>query len=131
MKRALLALALLGNGPLILPDAPAGKAQVVFYRGSSLAGAAIPCTIFGENGGAITTMYRGKYTRVAVDPGPHAYAAKGDAVKINAEAGQTYYVSCSIGMGIMAGRAHVHLSNADEFTRKSNDMKEVLGVEGQ
>jgi len=91
--------------------APAGKAQVVFWRPGSLMGAALGCTV-RENvdTNEIARLGAGKYWVLITEPGKHMFYTTGEAtdrLNMELEPDETYFVRCAIGMGIMSGRAQV------------------------
>jgi hypothetical protein len=105
------------SGPIAQP--PAGMGQVIFYR-TSVMGALLGCTA-REGSAELARLGVGKYYVVPLAPGVHQFSAKSieskDQLKIEVEAGETYYVKCSISMGFMSG--HPKLSPSDEasFTK--------------
>jgi hypothetical protein len=95
----------------------AGKGQVVFFRKGGLMGAAISCAVH-ENGAKLSSLSPGKYVVVAADPGVHQYSVKSEAtdtLRLEVEAGETYYAQCTVGMGVMAGRPNLSPSDAEIF----------------
>lgn len=110
-------------------EAPADKAQVVFWRPGTLIGGALGCTVREGEGAAETEVARlgaGKYWVHLAEPGKHLYFTKGEAtdrLNMELEAGETYYVRCAIGMGVMSGRAQLSPSDRDAFAKKAKGMK--------
>ncbi len=110
-----------------VPAPPAGKGQVVFFRPGSLMGAAIRCTV-RENGKLVTRLSNGKYMVVPLDTGAHRFTTKTEAtdtLNLEVEAGQTQYVRCKIGMGVMAGRSNLSPAQESEFAAKAAKLKPV------
>lgn len=110
-------------------EAPAGKAQIVFWRPGSLMGMALGCTV-REGEGAdeveVARLGAGKYWVHTADPGKHVYYTTGEAtdrLNMELEDGETYFVRCSIGMGIMSGRAQVSPSDRATFSGRAKKMK--------
>ena len=110
--------------------APApGKGMVVFYRPGSLMGAALGCTVREGPQDAeqqIARLGSGKYWVHMAEPGKHAYRTEGektDVLNMEIEPGETYFVKCKIGMGIMAGRANISPSDEAEFAKKAKGLK--------
>lgn len=110
-------------------EAPAGKAQVVFWRPGSIMGMALGCTV-REGEGAdeveVARLGAGKYWVHTAEPGKHVYYTTGEAtdrLNMELEDGETYFVRCSIGMGIMSGRAQVSPSDRATFTERARKMK--------
>jgi len=89
-----------------VPQPEEGKAMVVFYRKNKMTGAALKFNVqdsertYGElkNGDAIYA---------SVDPGEHTFYSKvfrEDAITLNVEEGQVYYVKATMRVGYYAGR---------------------------
>ena len=107
-----------------LPVPVAGQGQVVFFRPGSLMGAALGCTVH-EGAAQVARLGSGKYYVVAATPGIHDYNTNGerkDQLRIEVEEGETHFVRCKIGMGMMSGSAN--LSPADEagFAQKAKGL---------
>ena len=78
-------------------------------------------------------LRNGKYFAVHVPPGKHDYTVHSeskDVLTIEAEAGETYYVSGSIGMGIMVGRPNLSPADQAAFEAAKPKMKEVAPMSG-
>jgi hypothetical protein len=95
---------------------PAGKGQIVFYRPSAM-GMLLSFTVLeGDKG--VTKLSNNSYSIVPIDPGAHTYTIEGEAkdtLTLEVEAGETYYVKQTMGMGIVMGRPHLNLSDAPSF----------------
>jgi hypothetical protein len=92
---------------------PEGKAHVVFFRPSKFVGAAIGFKV-RENEVELGKLKNGSYFVLVVEPGQHTYVVHSEAkdvTRIEAEAGETYFLAGSVTMGVMAG--HPNLSPAD------------------
>jgi hypothetical protein len=122
------------EGPIVTKSgtigaAPAGKAQVVFWRPGSLMGMALGCTVReGEGTGEVEVarLGAGKYWVHTAEPGKHVYYTTGEAtdrLNMELEDGETYFVRCAIGMGIMSGRAQVSPSDRATFLGRAKKMK--------
>lgn len=101
-----------------------GMGQVVFFRPGSIMGAALGCTVH-EDDKEIARLGSGKYYVVSAAPGKHLYFTKGEATdKLNLEVedGETYFVKCNIGAGIMAGRANLSPSDSATFAKKAKGL---------
>lgn len=110
-------------GNKLVAAAPQDKAQIVFFRESRFAGAAIGFKV-REGDAELGKLRSGKYFVATVEPGKHEYNVHGetkDVLSIEVEAGETYYVLGSLGMGIIAGRPN--LSPSDEATFLSMSAK--------
>ncbi|GAB3350205.1 DUF2846 domain-containing protein [Lysobacter tyrosinilyticus] len=100
----------------IVGAAPADKGQIVFFRQSKMMGAAVGLKI-REGETDLVKLGNGKYFVAVVEPGTHQFTTGGeakDALTLEVEAGETYYVSGAISMGILAGRSN--LAPSDEAT---------------
>jgi hypothetical protein len=110
-------------------EAPAGKAQVVFWRPGSIMGMALGCTVRegeGTDEVEVARLGAGKYWVHTAEPGKHVYYTTGEAtdrLNMELEDGETYFVRCSIGMGIMSGRAQVSPSDRATFSDRAKKMK--------
>jgi hypothetical protein len=94
-----------------------GKGLVVFYRPSKFVGGAIGFKV-REDGKELGKLRNGNWFAVQVAPGEHAYDVHGekhDVTNIEVEAGETYFLSGAIGMGVFAGRPNLSPSNAEAF----------------
>ena len=70
-------------------------------------------------------MKSGKYFVISADPGKHEYFTEGEAkdrLNLEVEDGETYFVKCKIGMGIMAGRANLSPSDRGTFAGKAKGL---------
>jgi Protein of unknown function (DUF2846) len=113
------------KAPAVIGAPDAGKGQIVFYRTGGLVGAAISCNV-RENGALIGGLSGGKYFVVQAQPGKHVYTTKSEAkdtLNMEVESGETYYVRCNIGAGIMAGRPNLSPVDKAAFDEKSDGLK--------
>ncbi len=111
------------SGPIGEPQA--GMGQIVFFRPGSLMGAALGCTV-REGDTQMARLGSGKFYTVQATPGRHTYNTRGEAkdeIALEIEAGETYFVRCNIGMGIMSGRANLSPSDRDAFAKKAKGLK--------
>lgn len=109
-------------GPL--PTPPAGQGQIVFFRPGSLFGAGLGCTVH-EGEPEIARLGSGKYFVVAEAPGKHEFSTRGEAsdrLTMEVEAGETYFVKCNIGMGVISGRANLSPSDEAAFAAKAKGL---------
>jgi hypothetical protein len=110
--------------PVVIPAPAPGTSQVVFFRPSAM-GMAISCNI-RENGKMLGTTNNGRYFVLTTTPGAHSFTTKSEAtdtLNLEAEADETSYVKCKIGMGFMAGRPNLSPSTKEEFDAKSAKLK--------
>lgn len=101
-------------GPISAPAE--GMGQIVFFREKKFAGAAIRYKV-REGDTELGKLASGTYFVVPVAPGPHQYTVHSEAkdiLNLEVEAGETYYVSGSVTMGLFAG--HPNLSPSDQAT---------------
>ena len=111
------------TGSLVIEAPPAGKGRIVFFRPSAT-GMLIGCAVH-ENGATLSRLPNGKYFVNDFDPGVHTFLVESeskDTLRMEVEAGETYYVKCSIAMGIMMGRPNLSPSDKDTFDRKSKGL---------
>jgi hypothetical protein len=117
-------------------EAPAGKAQVVFWRPGTLMGAALGCTVHegeGMEGTEVARLGSGKYWVHVAEPGKHTYWTTGEAtdrLNMELEPDETYFVRCSIGMGVVSGRAQIAPSDRAAFAERAKKMKLWAKKEG-
>jgi hypothetical protein len=122
--------ALAGDGnpaPATLPAPPEGSGQVVFWRPGTMVGAAMGC---GVNQGTdrISALGAGKYFIVNLAPGTYEFNARSearDALTLEVEPGEVYYVRCTIRMGLMVGRPNLSPSTEAEFNERRENLKYV------
>jgi len=98
---------------------PEGKGQVVFFRPSNFVGMAVSFSVH-EGTKGVAKLGNGSYAVLAADPGPHAYSIQfeaTDTLNMEVEAGETYYVKQTIGMGVVAARPHLTPSSQAEFEK--------------
>jgi uncharacterized protein DUF2846 len=102
------------DGSITAP--PAGKGQIVFFREKKFVGGAVSYKVReGEN--ELGKLSNGTYFVYATEPGAHEYTVHSEAkdiLNLEVEAGETYYVTGGITMGVFAGRPN--LSPSDQTT---------------
>jgi hypothetical protein len=109
---------------VIAPPAP-GKAQIVFWRPDKWFGKAIRCTV-RENGKMVGRPGPGRYFILPVEPGAHRFTTKteaSDALGVELEPDQTFYVKCSMVPGVITYNANIAPSSKDEFGAISHKLK--------
>ena len=112
-------------GNKLVAAAPQDKAQIVFFRESKFVGGAIGFKV-REGDAELGKLRSGKYFVATVEPGKHEYNVHGetkDVLSIEVEAGETYYVLGSLGMGIVAGRPNLSPSDEATFLSMSGKLK--------
>jgi hypothetical protein len=108
-----------------LPAPPAGKGQIVFFRGSG-SGAIVGCSI-NENSQKVSSLGDGRYFVMVADPGRHEFSVKSEAkdvLPLEVEADETQFVECRIKMGILIGRPDLAPAS-EEIFRKKRKLKMV------
>lgn len=96
---------------------PAGYGQIVFFRPGKFVGMAVSFKV-REAGKELGLMKNGSYFVIAVAPGRHEYEVHSEAkdiLPVEVEAGEVYYVSGSLSMGVMVGRPNLTPSDAAAF----------------
>jgi hypothetical protein len=94
-----------------------GKGLVVFYRPAKFVGGGAGIKVHEgemEHG----KLGNGTFLVLNMEPGTHEFVAVGevkDRNPIEVEAGETYFISAAIGMGLVAGRKNFALTDAAAF----------------
>ncbi|MDQ3287709.1 MAG: DUF2846 domain-containing protein [Pseudomonadota bacterium] len=102
-----------------------GHGQIVFYRPSKMAGAAIGFKV-REGDVELGKLRNGRYFVANVEPGVHEYTVHSetkDVLTIEVEEGETYYVQGTLSMGILAGRPNLSPSDEASFNGMSKKLK--------
>lgn len=102
-----------------------GMGQIVFFRPSKMLGAAIGF-IVREGDTELGKLRNNTYFVAQVAPGAHSYVVHSEAkdvLNIEVEAGETYFVSGAIGMGILAGRPNISPSSQAAFEAVAGKLK--------
>lgn len=128
LATALPAMASEGQkAPATLPAPPEGQGQVIFWRSGSMVGGALGCGVnIGEE--RISALGTGKYFVLNLVPGTYEFNAKSEAkdnLTLEVDPGETYFVKCTIRMGIMVGRPNLSPSTKEEFEGKKGDLQYV------
>ena len=108
----------------LITPAPADKGQIVFFRESKFAGAAIGFKV-REGETELGKLRSGNYFVAVVEPGKHEYNVHGetkDLLTLEVEPGETYYVKASISMGFLAGRPNIAPSDEATFLSMSKKL---------
>ncbi|HEX4196341.1 MAG TPA: DUF2846 domain-containing protein [Caulobacteraceae bacterium] len=112
------------NASLIGPPPP-GQGQVVFFRSWNILGAAISY-IVREDKTELGEVTIGSYFVVPLDPGTHTFTVHSevkDNLTLEVDAGETYYVQGSVGMGLVVGRPHIVPSDEATFDQMGKKLK--------
>lgn len=110
---------------VVLEAPPAGQGQVVFFRPGSMMGMALGCHV-REDGRLVGNLANGKYYVQSFAPGKHVFTTSSEAtdtLNMEVESGETYYVRCGIGMGVVAGRPNISPVEKAVFDEKSAKLK--------
>lgn len=122
------------------PEAPAAAAdeavpatgRIVFFRPRKMLGGAIAFKV-REGEDVLGKLSSGSFFSVDVPAGTHSYYAKSegkdDTLVMEVEAGETYYVSGTISMGMMAGQGNLSPSDQAAFdeANKKKKLKDRTG----
>lgn len=111
--------------PAGISPPPEGMGQIVFFRPSKMLGAAIGF-IVREGEAELGKLRNATYFVHATTPGQHSYVVHSEAkdvMNIEVEAGETYYVSGGISMGVLAGRPNLSPSDQATFVEASKKLK--------
>lgn len=109
--------AMVAGGKIAPP--PAGKGQVVFYRERHFTGAAVVFKV-REGDKVLGKLSTGVYFVAVLDPGAHDFSVhteNKDALHMEIEAGETYFVAGSISMGFLVGESHIAPSDEATFVK--------------
>lgn len=102
-----------------------GMGQIVFFRPSKMLGAALGF-IVREGETELGKLRNATYFVAQVAPGAHAYVVHSEAkdvLNIEVEAGETYFVTGTLGMGIVAGRPNLSPSTQEAFEAVAKKLK--------
>lgn len=111
--------------PVVVQAPPEGQGQVVFFRPGSMMGMALGCHV-REDGKLVGNLANGKYYIQSFAPGKHTFTTASEAtdtLNMEVESGETYYVKCGIGMGMVAGRPNIAPVEKAVFDEKSAKLK--------
>ena len=106
-----------------IPPPAAGMGQVVFYRSSQM-GMLVSCRV-REGETVVNRLPPGKYFIHQTTPGAHEYNVRSearDALRLEVEEGETYYVRCAIGMGFGVGRPNLSPQSREDFDRRGRGL---------
>lgn len=94
-----------------LPTVSAGSGRVYFYRSDSVVGMAVQPEIRLDNR-VVGRSQPGGFFFVDTTPGRHVATSQTEVeerLEFDVAAGQTVYVTSSIGFGLLVGRVHLNL----------------------
>ena len=101
-----------------------GKGLVVFYRTKKMGGAAIKFSI-KDSERSYGQLKNGTIIKIQVEPGEHLFWSQvisSDAITLNIEEGEIYYVQGTVKMGAITGRPK--FNQVDE-KKALKDMKKI------
>jgi hypothetical protein len=104
---------------------PDGKGQVVFFREPALQGFALWFKV-RENGAELGKLGQGRYFVQAAEPGVHTYTLATettDTLRLDIEAGETYYVETAFSRGLLLPRPDMRPSTSTEFEKVASELK--------
>lgn len=107
-----------------------GKGLIVFFRPAKFVGAAVGYKV-REGTHVLGKLRNGKYFTADVEPGAHAYTVHSetkDVQNIEVEAGETYFLSGGVSMGVFAGRPNLSPSSVADFEKVMKKLKKAKPV---
>ena len=113
-----------GTGSKIAPP-PVGKGQVVFFRDKKFVGGGVTYKV-REGETELGKLSNGTYFVYVAEPGAHEYTVHSEAkdiLNMEVEAGETYYVTGGITMGVFAGRPNLSPSDETAFNALEGKLK--------
>lgn len=114
--------------PGVLAAAKPGKGQVVLFRPNKFMGGGIVWKV-RENGVELGTLSSGRYLIIDAEPGVHTYTATteaSDAITIEVEEGDTYFVETAVAMGALIYRPNLRPSDQATFAANLKGMKPAM-----
>ena len=111
--------------PTGIASPPEGKGQVVFFRESKFVGGAISYKV-REGDTELGKLSNGSYFVYVAEPGAHAYTVHSEAkdvLNLEVEAGETYFVSGGVSMGVFAGRPNLSPSSQSAYAAIAAKLK--------
>ena len=111
-------------------SAPSGETgTIVFFREKKFKGAAVRYKV-RENGTELCKLANGTFCTVQASAGKHVYVVHSeakDALTLEVDPGETYYVIGGITMGFMAGHPNLSPSTKEEFDGMKDKLKDNTG----
>ncbi len=104
---------------------PEGKGQIVFFRESKFVGGAISYKV-REGETELGKLSNGSYFVYVAEPGAHEYTVHSEAkdvLNLEVEAGETYFVSGGVSMGVFAGRPNLSPSTQSAYAAVAAKLK--------
>jgi len=118
-------------GSFVLPEAPPGMGQVVFFRRKTVLGTAQWFNVRDE-GQALGKLDNGAFFVVPVSPGIHSFTAQTepefkDLLALKIDPGETYFVEGILTKGVVIGVPNLTPSDRARFDELSSQMKAATG----
>jgi hypothetical protein len=115
------------TGLIDIPPPPPGQGQVVFFRAKSLLGTGQWFKV-REGGQSLGKLSNGAYFVQVEAPGAHAFTATEepelkDRLRLEIDAGETYYVEGGLAKGVVVGAAFLSPSDRASFDAAAKDLK--------
>jgi hypothetical protein len=111
---------------------PAGRGQVVFFRiGQHTDEMWSSCAVREGEGAAaakLATLGKHRYFVQPTTPGIHQYSTKTEAtdrLTLEVEAGETYFVECRLGSGVVLQHSDLRPANEADFVADKSKQKPV------
>jgi hypothetical protein len=116
-------------GVVDVPPPPPGRGQVVFFRAHSLLGTGQWFNV-REDGHALGKLTNGAYFIQTESPGLHTYTAVSepelkDSLKLQIDAGETYFVEGILTKGVIIGAADLTPSDRAAFEKVAGNLKPI------
>jgi hypothetical protein len=105
---------------------PTGTGTIVFFRPKKMLGMVISFQV-REGGTELGKLSNGAYFSHQATAGTHQYAVHTEAkdvLTMEVEAGKTYYVQGTLGMGLVAGRPNLSPSDQATFDGMKGKLKD-------
>ncbi len=114
------------EGSIKLPAPPRGQGQVVFFRPKTVVGTGQWFNV-REDGRALGKLTNGAYFVQTVTPGAHTYTATTepelkDALNLEVDAGETYFIEGQLTKGVVIGVANLAPSGRADFIKASKTL---------
>jgi len=110
-----------------LPEPPAGKGLVCFFRDGAFLGSAVSFSVYDERE-KIGVLQSGTYFFVEAEPGLHTYVAKtevSDRLHVVVEENQTVFIAGSAKLGAFVGQPVLRLANESEGRARIKELRPI------
>jgi hypothetical protein len=116
----------------IIPEPPAGKGQVVFFRPKNFYAALKGCNVF-ESGAPVVKLGNGKYFVKTFDPGVYQFNSTPEAygtdevgrgiITAEIKPGSTSYIKCYLDMGYSSAITYIVPAYKANFEQHANKLQ--------